>query len=826
MAQKKNSIAPGPKRTKEAVALEDKVLNKFHYLTIAIPNSRVAGFFVSDKGHGDTAYYDMRSKQIVFMRGLIDNIANNSPEEGRRDNMARTVIIHESLHSAQTLFWPKTRCPISSMLINHLEDWRLNRMATRQFPYFKDSAEGLDSILRSSRKGQVEDGADKGAVGEFVTMVSNLWTSALSPQMFPYELEAGIRHLKNPEAKAAAVRAKEFLLGAYHAQPSNLSDAFAASAASKVALENYWGLLRELDELTQRKLIEKIINKALQSKMSPQEVADKVRESGGQNDPGNSQSQATQKQQNQQGQGQQGQGQQGQGQEGQGQQGQGQQGQGQQGQGQQGQGQQGQGQQGQGAQGQGQQGQGQEGQGQQGQGQQGQGQQGQGQQGQGAQGQGQQGQGREGQGQDGKGEGKKAGAGGEESLEGMIDQLRDDTKKELIRQLENMANGKGGEGQDKEGQWDLTPGDPDLVNEDGSVEKGKGGEGGKGQRGKGAGRISGSPRVCDDDEIPKTDIGVAMSYINDHNEMHRELARAMANAMGGEMKDGPPIIQPGEARGRINASALVQRLTNADSSRPLYFSRKPGHKVHGKKVFKADVVISVMDGSGSMGGESEASAKTILSGIMAACALNKIPFLAAVNYDSETHILADGNIDMPARIESQRKILAIDPRGGTDMAGTSILSMVEKVGEKAPGAGKEGRIVFVTDGLIYGPETVGTALGCISALSMPTMVLVTRGGGYEDAARDRNVRWISKAVREAAEAGGSTGSTLFFDTESREGVGKSFSAFCQWMSNPADFAKMSGELVDPSVVGKPLNLPIYNFDKHPEQIVHRLGGGR
>jgi hypothetical protein len=773
MAKQKSSKDGGNAgRPAGGADLEDKILNKFHYLTIAIPNSRVAGFFVTDKGHGDTAYYEMRSKQIVFTRGLVDNIAKNAHEEKPRDNMARTVIIHESLHSAQTLFWPKTRCPISAMLVNHLEDWRLNRMATRQFPYFKESAEGLDAILRKSRAG---GGKGEGPVGEFVEMISSLWTSALNPQMFPYELDAGIRHLKTPEARAAAGRAKEFLLGAYNAQPSNLSDAFAASAASKVALENYWGLLRELDELTQRKLIEQIISKAIKEKLSPQDVADKVSKGMGDN-----QGEQPDRGGNQQGQGQQGQVQQGQGQQGQGQQGQGQQGQGQQGQGQ--------------------------------------------------QGQGQQEHERKTDNAGGKKKERGEGTGGEksedESLDKMIDGLRDDTKKELVRQLENMAkNGGGGKG---EGEWDLTPGDPDLVNEDGSVEKSKGGGGaaGKTGRGKGAGVISGSPRVCDEDEIPKSDAGVAVSYINDHNEMHRELGRAMANAMGGEMRDGPPVMQPGEARGRINASALVQRLTDADSTRPLYFSRKPGHKVHGKRVFKADVVIAVMDGSGSMGGESEKSAKTILSGIMAACSANRVPFLAAVNYDSETHILADGNPDMPSRINAQRKILAIDPRGGTDMAGTSILAMVEKVGEKVPGAGKEGRIVFVTDGLIYGPETVGTALGCISALSMPAMVLVTRGGSsYEQVSRDRNIRWISRAVKEAAEAGGSNGSTLFFDADSREGMGRSFSAFCQWMSNPESFSKHAGDLVDPAAVGRPLNLPVYNFEKHHEHLVHRFGAG-
>jgi len=401
----------------------------------------------------------------------------------------------------------------------------------------------------------------------------------------------------------------------------------------------------------------------------------------------------------------------------------------------------------------------------------------------------------------------------------MIENLRDDTKKELIRQLENMQKNGGGDG------WRMAPGEPDLVNEDGTVEKSGGKGSSKDGKGKGAGTFSGSAQIIDEDEIPRVDMGEAVGYINDHHEMHRELAKEMANAMGGEMRDGPPVTRPSNTRGRINAGALVERLTDADSMRPLYFSRKSGHKVQGKKIFKADVVIAVMDGSGSMSGGSEKNAKTILSSVMAACALNNIPFLGAVNYNTETHILADGRLEMPSRIDSQRKILAIDPRGGTDMAGTSLLAMVEKIGERVPGSGKEGRIIFVTDGLIYGPETIGTALGCISALSMPTMVLVARDEKYSSVAKDGHVRWIGKAVREAAEAGGSTGSTLFFDTSSREGMGKSFSAFCQWMSNPASFSKLPGDLIDPSTIGKPLNLPVYNFDKHHGRGYGMLRGG-
>jgi Mg-chelatase subunit ChlD len=325
--------------------------------------------------------------------------------------------------------------------------------------------------------------------------------------------------------------------------------------------------------------------------------------------------------------------------------------------------------------------------------------------------------------------------------------------------------------------------------------------------------VHGAPRIADEQETAKVDAEAATSYINEHYAMHRELAREMANAMGGELRDGPKIRLPSEARGRINTAALVERLTDSEGTQPLYVSRKPGHKVQGRKIFQTDMVISVVDGSGSMCGEPIQTAKSIISGIMSACVQNKIPFLSAVNYNNVTHILADGRCDMPSRIESQRKIMAIGPSGGTDMAGASILTMVERAGEVARVRGSEsGRIVFVTDGRIYGPETVETALGCISALSMPTIVIVAREGSYAQTAKDADVRWIAQAVKDAAEAGGASGCTMFFDASDRESVGISFSAFCRWMRSPDSVARKDSGILDPTEIGRPMNLPLRNFE--------------
>lgn len=401
----------------------------------------------------------------------------------------------------------------------------------------------------------------------------------------------------------------------------------------------------------------------------------------------------------------------------------------------------------------------------------------------------------------------------------MIDKLREDTKKELIERLNNPQTGEG------EGEGKGVPGAPDIVDEDGNVQKGKAGksEGKSKNTSKGAGLIEGAPRIAEDEETARVDVEAALSYINDHSSMHRELAREMANAMGGEMRDGPKIRLPSEARGRINTSALVERITDSEASQPLYVSRKPGHKIQGKRVFQADMVISVIDGSGSMSDGPLQVAKSIVSGIMAACCSNKIPFLSAVNYNNVTHILADGKIDMPSRIDSQRKIMAMSAYGGTDMAGGSILTMTQKAADLTKIRDSDaGRIIFVTDGYIYGPESVSTALGCISAMSMPTMVLIARNGDYKDVARDPQVKWIGEAVREAAEAGGASGCTMFFDTRDRESMGLSFSAFCQWMRDPKSVARKDLGVIDPATLGRPLNLPIQNFEQTFETEVHRL----
>lgn len=400
----------------------------------------------------------------------------------------------------------------------------------------------------------------------------------------------------------------------------------------------------------------------------------------------------------------------------------------------------------------------------------------------------------------------------------MIDRLRDDTKKELIERLKNPQTGEG------EGEGNGVPGAPDIVDEQGNVQKGAGGGTKETKRSsRGAGLIEGSPRIANDDETGRVDTEAALSYINDHSSMHRELAREMANAMGGEMMDGPKIRRPSEARGRINTSALVERMTDSEASQPLYISRKPGHKIQGKRIFQADMVISVVDGSGSMGGGPMKVAKSIVSGIMAACASNKIPFLSAVNYNNVTHILAEGRVDLPSRIDYQRKIMGMSASGGTDMAGGSILAMTQKASEMTNIRNSEaGRIIFITDGYIYGPETVSTALGCISAMSMPTMVLIARDGDYNEVSKDPQVRWIGEAVAGAAEAGGSNGCTMFFDTRDRESMGISFSAFCQWMRDPKSISKKNLGVIDPASIGRPLNLPIQNFEQTFETEVHRI----
>ena len=108
----------------------------------SIPLSKISHAVVrpAAQGEGDTAWFDPRSRQIVFTHTLADSIFKLIEAHEEQDSIARMVFMHEGLHSSQTRFWPQFSNNSAGFIINHLEDWRINRMPVSRFPEFKQSA--------------------------------------------------------------------------------------------------------------------------------------------------------------------------------------------------------------------------------------------------------------------------------------------------------------------------------------------------------------------------------------------------------------------------------------------------------------------------------------------------------------------------------------------------------------------------------------------------------------------------------------------------------------------------------------------------------------
>lgn len=145
---------------KKFLAVADKTMRKFYYYAKAFPNSRVSKLQIcTDIKKGDTAWWNSHDNTITFSKRLLEYF-------DFKESLLEFVLNHETAHSSFTFSWiePKEYIGIAPMIVNHLEDWRLNTFLVGQFPHLSNSTrecyEKLDSMrlesIKEKRK-QVED---------------------------------------------------------------------------------------------------------------------------------------------------------------------------------------------------------------------------------------------------------------------------------------------------------------------------------------------------------------------------------------------------------------------------------------------------------------------------------------------------------------------------------------------------------------------------------------------------------------------------------------------------------------------------------------------
>lgn len=240
----------------------NKIASELFWSAYAIPLSNISSVQVIEHPAGDTAWYNQLTSRITFTIQLARTIFDRVITQADQEAVAKMVFKHEGLHSAQTRFWPKMDNEEAGWIVNHLEDWRINRMPVARDPGYKPTALLLDAILTDSRReGGYAPKAANGPAPAFSAFWNSLWVKALSPISFSVDYDRSLETIANPYAKAVAKRAKEPAMRAYEAQPrdtGNLDQVVYASLQFVKAAHDLLDTLdpiyhfRKLEELTQQ----------------------------------------------------------------------------------------------------------------------------------------------------------------------------------------------------------------------------------------------------------------------------------------------------------------------------------------------------------------------------------------------------------------------------------------------------------------------------------------------------------------------------------------------------------------------------------------------
>jgi hypothetical protein len=278
MSSKKTELSAVEKQKQEEALAHfyraaDKALRRFYYYAKAFPNSNVTKLTVDTSGDPsrDTAWWNQRDGSVTFSRTLLEAF-------DFREDLLEFVINHETAHSSFTKYWLESKELnwFTSVIMNHLEDWRLNTFLVSQFPhltpYTRDCYAALDAMRDKSKAArriadlaqikklppdqqkkmeQALEDQDKPTKEVSSGFVLNFWSnlgSRTAYANFPEQLEAYIGAKEfSPEQETLIGRLKPHILG-FQAQQPEFFDPAGNKTRSLVALHHCREILKILNE--------------------------------------------------------------------------------------------------------------------------------------------------------------------------------------------------------------------------------------------------------------------------------------------------------------------------------------------------------------------------------------------------------------------------------------------------------------------------------------------------------------------------------------------------------------------------------------------------
>jgi hypothetical protein len=775
--------------------LTDIARTEIHSVPRAI--DRVTDVQLVPDGRSDTAYYDLIRKRIVFTEALGETLVEAPLSKDAKRACAAAVIAHEAFHAAWTRYWPAYRNPLASQVINHLEDWRIDRAAVTFDPSRAGAFRKFFNLI-SEKRGEAEQAhgtVDIPPHREFLDFWTSLWVPSLYPKSFRDHYTAAASRIEHPRARAFAEEIEPYALACYEAQPDDPFDFISLKEASRdwvasaniiadrfikyFELENAEDVSKSLspeelkklirDVLKQRQKQQKEKGKSGQQQEQSMEggAAEKGNDGGGkghgdgggesaeQDSPsegisgsssssGNGKESDTGSERDDTGKG-----------------------------------------------------------------------------------AGSAGESAESSHGNRSEEGDGVGRGDQEAESSPSRSQKDaighkgdaptDDKQErsVGRRSDDVAEERDTGVEDARKLLEQMPSEvlEDLLDAleegyghgapDGAQEVPLGKEFDASSRddaeeknhySRGYNRATGDGKLI---EVPKGDLRRSQAALSDNRQLIDRAQRLLANSISSTTLDsGPPSEVAAQTGSIISPGAIARRLDNPFSNEPPFLNDEPTFVETGKLAPNYDHFIVAIDGSGSMN-PCWSRVQQFLLVLREATAKFNIPVVAVLNNGNNTGIICHGSTSPASRMEDLRRIVGMKCDGGTDLASSSLTTTAKLVQKARPNLSRS-RLVIISD-CNCGMEDVNESARHRMRIAAPSLLI---GFGSHPAQFQSCDATIRSAARICNQPHG--GILYDYSGNPKEAFETMFFEFCKWAQNPNLYP------IAPQIVGNPLTVDIAN----------------
>ena len=196
--------------------LEMYIKERGEYLVYASSNSEMSKLSLRSYPGLDTAAFNTQTKEVIVTPEFLETLSSKIEDSNLALLGLKAVIEHEARHSSMDQYWPITESSGEGMVLNHMADWKNNRIPARR-ENFLAGAKTVNQVLGTSRA----DRAPSNSSEHYIKWVYDMWEKALHEDTFSKSLKDSAEKISDSKAKKAALDSIPHMVEAYNCQPDH-----------------------------------------------------------------------------------------------------------------------------------------------------------------------------------------------------------------------------------------------------------------------------------------------------------------------------------------------------------------------------------------------------------------------------------------------------------------------------------------------------------------------------------------------------------------------------------------------------------------------------